>query len=232
MSSRTHVLVLITVVLLVASCKKTVEGENKAWQRNTQEIQKLATLYPGFAMPLKAQLKQAEAAMEAAKKISDQESAAKSMAAANSLLSGGFVHKLGQVDGKVKGLRSKIVKATTSARDKTDRMAARQVADDAQRVLKNVDRLLRKGATEVAAAEVILGQVQSEIDSARRNLDQVISSAKDKVKAKTEAKAQDKAAAAKVKAEEKAAATWKCSYCDQVNPSGAAKCTNCGAQKP
>src|SRR5438067_541595 len=60
------VAVALGASLMVTGCKKTVEGENQAWQRNVQRINELAAVYPGFANALHAQEKQAEDAMTAA----------------------------------------------------------------------------------------------------------------------------------------------------------------------
>ena len=113
MLNRTVVLVALAALALPA-CKKTVEGESKRWSSNTQKVKELSALYPGFSAPLKAQLAQAEKAMAAAKEVGDKEASAKAMAAANSMLSSGFIGKLKRVDSKIKSLRAKATKVMTS----------------------------------------------------------------------------------------------------------------------
>src|SRR5262245_8585183 len=71
---------------LWAACKKTVEGESKAWTRGVERVQSLATLYPGFAPALTAQRQRAEEAMKAADGVSNAEEKAKKMGEANNLL--------------------------------------------------------------------------------------------------------------------------------------------------
>jgi len=216
------------VLLLLPACKKTVEGETKSWTRNLQRVQRLKTLYPGFAAALDARRKEAAEAMEAAKKISNKANAAKMMAAANSQLMSGFVGKLDDVDGKIKRLRSRALSATSGARDRSDRLAARHAAEDARRVLREVDELLRRGAETPAAATTILSKVEGDLRFAKTNLDRVIKRAGDKRKAARKAtKVREQKAARK----EAAKKPWKCSYCDHMNPPTALKCKNCNAPR-
>ena len=170
--------------------------------------------------------------MTAAKQLSDEGASAKKMAKANAKLGGGFLYRLGQADDKIKQLRSKMTTASTTARDRTDRAAARQVSADARRVIKEVNERLKQGAPTVAAAGAVMGRVRSDLAAATKNLDLVIRSARDKRRAKKKAKKArgraKKAAADKV---EKAKAPWKCSYCDAMNKTTAMKCGNCNAPR-
>lgn len=220
------------LLLLPAGCKKTVEGESKSWTRNTRRIAELKALYPGFAAPLGERLKQAEAAMAAAKKVSDEGEKAKQMATANATLMRGFVRELDGIDDKIRRVRSKITSAATSARDKSDRAAVRQASADARRVIGEVNARLKKGAASAVAADTILRKVDRDLDEAKRNLDRVISSAKgkqqaaqDKAKAKAEATAREEAA------KKEATKPWKCPYCDAMNAHTAMKCKNCNAPR-
>lgn len=225
-------LVLLSLAALIPACSKTVEGESKRWTRNTQQIQKLSALYPGFAAPLKVQLATATTAMESAKKVSDKEAAAKAMSSANGLLSGGFVGKLSNLDGKIKKVQSAATTAATAAADKTDRMAARQVSDAAKQVVKEVKAVLKKGAKDVASAGAILDKADSDLKAAQKNLKTVIDAAKKKKESKEKVKEEKKDEVKKDEVKkEKAKAKWKCSYCDHMNDPAAGKCTECGAKK-
>jgi hypothetical protein len=219
----------------IAGCKKTVEGENKRWSASTQKVQELQALYPGFAAPLKEQLAKAQAVMDAAKGVSDQEAKIKKMAEANSLLTDGFVGQLDDVDAKKKRIREKMVTATTAATDKTDRLAAKQAGDDAQRVMTGVEEALKRGATEIAGANAIVRRAVDELAGAERNLDRVIDAARAKQRAAqkgAEPKGKGAKGASGGGGGAPAVTQWKCSYCDHTNATSAAKCTNCGAAKP
>jgi len=230
-----QVCVLVAVVLLVPACKKTVEGETKAWTRNTQTIQELNALHPGFAAALKEQQDGAQALMASAKSISDPEASAKKMAEANSALVGGFVMTLRGVDSKTRGVREKSVTATTTATDVVDRIAARQASDDAQRVIATAEDFLQRGAPNVAAATAILRKVDEDLSAAERNLDRVIQNARNKrtaAKAGAAGTAAAGAGAAGAAGQAKpVAAGWKCSYCNFANEPTAARCRNCGATR-
>jgi hypothetical protein len=222
----------LTAALLLGGCKKTVEGESKAWKRNLRRADGLSTLYPGFAAPIKEQKKEAEVIMTAAKRLSDESASAKKMAEANSKLHGGFVYKLGQVDDQIKKLRSQMTTASTTARDKIDRAAAQQVSFDARRVIKEANERLKKGAPTVSAAVAVMGKVSSDLNHAKKNLGRVIRSARDKQRAKKKAKkAKKKGKKAATDKAEKAKAPWKCSYCDAMNKTAAMKCGNCNAPR-
>jgi hypothetical protein len=233
----------LAVALLAPACKKTVEGETKAWARNTQVIQELSALHPGFAAPLKEQQDKAQALLDGAKAISDPEASAKKMAEANSALVGGFVRTLRDVDDKTRRVREKGITATSVAVDVSDRMAARQASEDAQRVMVAVEDRMRQGAPNVIGANVVLRRMDDDLTAAERSLDLVIKRARDKQEAaKAAAKAAGAAGAAGAGAAgaagaggvaaQPAAAGWKCSYCNFSNATSATKCRNCGAARP
>jgi chromosome segregation ATPase len=225
------IVVLGLALVALPACKKSVEGESKRWSSTTQRVQELQALYPGFVAPLKEQLKKAEAVMEAAKGLSDEQAKIKKMAEANSAALEGFAGQLGSVERLQKQIREKITTATTGVTDKNDRFAAKQAADDAQRVMRLADETLKTGATEIVGANAIVRKVESDLSTADRNLDRVIDAAKAKQKAATtktpEAKGGTTPAAGPA-----APARWKCSYCSNSNDPTAAKCTNCGAARP
>ena len=225
-------------VLLVGACKNTVEGESKDWTRNTAHVNELIAQYPNFAPALQEQLKSAEGAMAAAKQNSNQQASADQMAAANSLLSGGFVSQLGSVDSSARRVRDKIMTASTTAHTPSDQIAARSAADDAQRILKNTDEQMRQGARDAASASAVLRRIDSELSSAGSNLDRVIATASKNnappvapgaaaAAGKGGAPGAPGAAGAPV-----AKITWKCKYCGQTNEDKDRKCPNCGADRP
>jgi hypothetical protein len=220
--------------LFLASCKKTVEGENKAWERNLAHVQELTVLYPGFANALGEQKKRAEAAMSAARSISDKEAAAKKMAEANGLLDVGFVSTLGQLDSREKTLRDKLVTASTEAEHGADQAGARAVTDDAQRILRNIDDQIKQGAADPISADVLLRKIDSDLSSASANVDRVIAAAQKRKQEATKAAAAAAAptGAAGAPSAPVAKVQWKCSYCQHMNDDARQKCENCGAPRP
>jgi membrane protease subunit (stomatin/prohibitin family) len=218
-------------LLLVAACKKTVEGEDQAWQRNAQRVNELAAVYPGFANALREQQQRAQAAMTAARAISDKEQSARKMAEANGLIDGGLVYSLGQLESRSKTLREKLVAANTAAVDTSDQAGARVAAEDAQRILRNVDDIIKAGAPSADAAAAVLRKIDGDLSSATANLDRVIAAARARKQeaAKTAAAASGTTAAP---AGAVAHAQWKCTYCNHMNDESRKKCENCGAPQP
>jgi len=222
-------------VLLAASCKKTVEGENKAWDRNAQRVTELSALYPAFAPALAEQKKRADDAMTAARAVSDPESSAKQMAAANDLLSSGFVGALAGIEEKQRALRAKIVTVSTDAEHASDQAGAKAATDDAQRILHNVDDQLKAGAKDAATAQVIVRKIDDDLSTATSNVNRVIDAARQRKAAAAKAATPAAGAAGATGATGTAApakVTWKCSYCGTVNDDSAKKCPHCGAPRP
>jgi rubrerythrin len=220
-------------VLLAASCKKTVEGENKAWDRNLQKVTELSVLYPGFAPALAEQKKRAEDAMTAARAVSDPEASAKQMAAANDLLSSGFVATLGGLEDKQRSLRTKLVTASTEADHSSDQAGAKAAVDDAQRILRNFDDQIKAGAKDAATAQVMVRKIDDDLSTATSNLNRVIDAAKQRKAAAAKAAAPTGATGTTGTATPPAAkVTWKCTYCGTVNDDSAKKCPHCGAPRP
>ncbi len=220
-------------VLAIAGCKKTVKGESKRWTSNNQTVDELGVLYPNFKKPLEEQRAKAKAAMDAAEKVEEKKKRISQMSSANNLLMAGFVGQLSDVDATKKKIDERIVEVSGKAADQADRMSAQQAAENAKRVLAQVDATLKKGAPDVTSANIILKKVTADLRAAEENLDKAASMAQDKQTAKTDKATAEKAAADKAAQEKKAAETWTCEFCGTVNKTADGnKCGNCGADRP
>jgi hypothetical protein len=234
MGNRGLLVAALSASLFAASCKATVEGENKAWDGNVQRVNQLAAVYPGFAAALHEQQQRAEAAMAAARGVSDKEQQARKMAEANSLLTGGFVTSLGQIEPRTRQLREKLVSANSDTTPGGDQ-AARLAADDAQRILRNTDDALKAGAPSAGAATAVMTKVDGDLTSAAANLDRVITAARTR---KQEAAKLAGGASGTTVAPTAAGAAptaqvqWKCTYCNHMNADSRQKCEECGAPRP
>lgn len=209
------------------ACKKSVEGESKAWAANTAAIKELGTLYPGFQPALDERLKAAQAVWDGAQGLAEEQAAEK-MAAANTTLTGGFVGKLKGIDKRIKDLRSKLVDAATGAGDETDRLGVKVVVENAGRTLDQVEATLKAGAKDVAAAEVVLKKVDADLTAAQKDVDKVIAAAKTKKDEAATARADQKVEEKKA---EEAKAPWTCEYCGSANDAALTKCPSCGAAR-
>jgi hypothetical protein len=232
---------LLVALAGLAACSKTVEGETKAWERNQSELASLKALYPAFAAALDEQLKKAQTSMEAAQAAPEADRP-KRMGEANALLSGGWVGQLRGLDREIKDVRAKITQATTGAKDESGRMAVRQVADDAQRVITQVEERLRQGAADAAGAQAIVSKLHADLQAAEKNVDTVIKSQEAAAKAAQAAAAAPAATdggpaaagqppAAGQPAQPAQPAGWKCAYCGGMNDAALTKCQGCGAPK-
>jgi hypothetical protein len=222
-------------LLVAASCKKTVEGENQAWTNNLAQVQTLAATYPGFANALHEQQKTAEAAMAAARELSDKEASAKKMADANSLLSDGFVSTLSRLDSRQKELRGKLITASMEAEHAADAAGAKAATDDAQRILRNLDDALKAGAPDAATATAVLRKIDGDLSTAASNVDRVLAAAKARkaelAKANGATGATTPANGAAAPAAPAVKVQWKCSYCNNMNDDSRTKCEHCGAPR-
>lgn len=221
----------LALLLLVGACAKTAEKEDARWTKALASVDRLAAVYPAFAPALKAQKAKAEAAMAAAKKVSDEEQRVEQMSDANDLLTGGFVGQLGRVDDAEKRLRRKMTDTTRQAKSDTLRLSASQASQSAERVLAGVSQRLKAGAADPAAAKAVLDKVNGDIREAERNLDKVLRDAKSAAKAAAAPAGAAAAGAAAKTAEPKVAATWTCEYCGRSNHADKLSCEGCGAAK-
>ena len=224
---------LFLTLVLAIGCKKSVEGESKTWDRANQTVEELKVLYPGFKAALVEQQTAAKTAMEAAKAVDGEKDKIKQMAAANSLLTGGFVGQLSQVDAAKKKIRSTVVELAGKAADERDKASMEKATQQADQILAEVETTLKRGAKNTTEASVILKKVTADLESAEATLNMVAKTAGDKEAAKAAAA---KAEADKIAADEAAAAKakeppppWKCEYCSTDNPAERTACKNCGA---
>lgn len=229
---QTSLLAFLTAILLVVGCSKTAEGETKSWKANTDKVEALMAEYPGMKPALEQRLEAAKETWAEAEGMSGDAQVEK-MAAANSELMGGFVGQLKGLDRKLKKLRESKVDAAAQAGDSSSRLAAKVAADDAQSTIERVERMLKEGAEDEAAATALMSKISADLKTAQSAVDRVTKADKNKRKAKAkDAKAKD----AKVKADKDAAeakkADWTCQYCDKKNKHDARECSGCGAARP
>ncbi len=224
---------LLFTLTLALGCKKSVEGESKTWDRANQTVEELKVLYPGFKAALAEKQATAKTAMEAAKAVDGDKAKIEKMAAANHMLTGGFIDQLTNVDAAKKKIRSTVVELAGKANDERDKAGMHKATEQADQVLAEVETILKRGAKTATEASVILKKVTSDLESAEKNLAMVAKSAGDKVAAKA---AKEKAAADKIAADKAAAdkakeppPPWKCEYCSTDNPADSKACKNCGA---
>ena len=221
---------LTATVLMVGACSKSVEGESRKWDSNSVQVAELAAAYPGFKPALEGRKAAAAKIHDAAASLEGDAKIAK-LSEANTTLMQGFVGELDALDDQMKKLRESRVEVTTKASEET-RLGAKTAAEDAQKALDRAEATLKAGATDEAAATVVLRKLKGDLDTAQSALDRVLAIDKAKQDKAADTKnsevskkaGDDAAAAAKV-------APWKCSYCSSENPHDETSCKSCGAPR-
>ncbi len=224
----------LVTALAATSCKKTLEGETRNWERSNLRAQELSALYPGFAPAIRAQQAKAQAEMEAAKGISNAEEKTRKMSECSSMLSGGFIGILGGLESRVRGVREKTQTASATAPGGADQLATQTAVADAQRILGSVDESLRRGASDTVAATAITRRVDADLTDAAKSLDRVIEANKKRQEAAKGTPAPGPGSAASAGAAEatkSVPATWKCKYCGTQQDTSNHRCKSCGAAR-
>lgn len=235
-------------LLLVAGCKKTVEGEIKKWDRAVQSAKGQVALYPGFAGVLNGEIDAAAAACKATETIADEKARATAMAKARSLLGQGTLGMLQELRTSIDRLKHDKMRIGGSGGDIfEDRRGKEQFVADADKVLSEVEALLKAGAPDRTAATAVLQKAQSDLKVVHAVGRRLIDAIEAQERAKREAAKAGAAAknttgtapavpapvtSSSGKAPAPAAAAQKvvtCKYCGRKNPVGTTRCPGCGA---
>lgn len=233
MSILTRVVVMLfaAALMFAGGCKKTVEGEQQAYEANVADVTALKATYPGFAGVLDARLQNAKGIYDASASLSGDAQIAK-LSEANGALSGGFVSDLRALEKKIEELRGKRVEAAAKAGDESSRLAAKVAADDAEKTLDRVEEQLKSGASDEAGANAVVAKAKGDVETALAAVSKVLAVDADKKEAKQAAEDEKSAKEAKDKADADAkVADWKCEYCGGTNKHDAKTCESCGAPR-
>lgn len=215
------------LLLFVAACSKTAEGEQQRWDANVTEVQGLMAKYPGFKPALEARLAHSKTIYDEAAGLGE-EAKTKKMSDANHALSGDFVRELGALEGTLEKLRKSRIEAAAKASDASSRLGADIAAQDAASTIERVEKSLATGAADEVGAKAVLEKITADVATAQAGVDSVLEVDREK-KADAEA---DVEADAKAKAEAKAeVAPWKCEYCGTENTHENGACASCGAAR-
>src|SRR5690242_6901625 len=177
--SRIVITCVAALLLFVSGCKKSVEGETKAWETNVAQVKELAAQYPGMKPALDARLAAAQKIHDAAEGLGDEQKIEK-LAEANTAIRKDFVSDLAGLDDKMKKLREARAEAAAKAGDESSRLGAKVAAEDAKGALDRADAALAKGASDEASAAAVVKKIVSDIDAAQSAVDNVVKVDKDK----------------------------------------------------
>lgn len=216
---------LVVAVAAMVGCKKSVKGEESRWTSANKAADKAATLYPAFKQAVEERRKQAKAIYDEAQKIEDEKAKISKLSSANQMLTTGFVAQLAAIDEQVKEIRSQMIEAAGNV-EGVDKARADEAIRQAKSIMRRVDGTLRKGATDVKSAEVVVNKVVADLTEAKGHLAGVAPKKPDPEPAKTTPSADTTTPKA-----DPAKENWTCDYCDHSNKHDATKCANCGADK-
>lgn len=223
-------LALILLLIVTASCKKTVESEKKSWKNNFKIVNALVYDYPSFASIIKEHIVSAESKMKDAEAIVNENDKIKKMAEVNSFLKSGFIRNLEEISFLKKSIKSKTVEVRGINVDFNERRSIEQAvfyADGA--VVKSEDKI-KQHVSNKAEAEALSSSVYSDLKYAKSDLDRIIDSARTKEKNAQQKIEEDKSAKDKLekyKLEE--AKPLICKYCSTSNDPKTTACKSCGA---
>lgn len=225
---------LVTAILLfTVACKKTVESEKKAWDRNLKKIEKLSFEYPNFKNVLQQQRIKAEAVMKAADAITKEEDKISKMAEANKTINAAFVSNLSSIKSKKQSLKEKIVQVKGMKMEMNERFAANRAISDADRAVMDAEDKIRQDIQNISQAESLTGLVLSDLKSAESGLEAVSRKIKDRIAAEKRIENEKKQVVQKEEAAKKELAKpIKCNYCGTLNPPTRSNCKSCGAPLP
>lgn len=221
---------LLAVLFLATACGSSVESENASWKSNLQSAQAMQTKYPQFKAAIQAALDEAKPAMEAAKKVAEEEAKIEAMSKANSILEQPFLSGLRKFDDRIAAIRKKVVEVKALELSENESRAAREAAYSAEDAMREAQREIQRGANDIVGANTIVQSAVKKLDSAEDFVETVIKSNKKREQAEKKAeKEAKKEAEAEKEAEKEAIADIKCSRCKRMNPHDARECAGCGA---
>ena len=216
-------LFLLSIILIGACGKASVESETKRWKHNQDRITSLKAIYPSFSTALDKTFDEANAAMLSAERLTE-EAKVEAMANANRHASASFIRDLDRMEDLVQDIEDKITKAKQSTTKQNDQSAAWDAARRADTAIREAKRKLSfANVKEIAAANAITKAVKTKLDAAEKRLDEVMKVAKET------AQKQEKTEKLVKETEKKAKADIVCGYCKSKNAAGAKQCGKCSA---
>lgn len=168
-----QLLSLVLGLVIFSACKKTVEGEKNAFDRNVQTLNQMSAKYPGFAEVMKEELNKAKQVFESAASISDEKSRIDKMSEANNVFYNGVSGLLSRYESNVNNLQSSIRNIGNKSIDANERQGLRvdMAIMNAQNAINNANtRLMNAKPTDYSSALAVVNQSLQEIDMQYDNL--------------------------------------------------------------
>ncbi len=230
------IIILLTVLSFgLYTCGPSVEGESKAWTKNTEKLEKLAQQYPAFATDIEKQIAEAEKIYEQSKSAADEDKQAAKMREANDILNSGCVGNLKNTDDLIKSIQDKSEELRKVRRGlpETDIRYADIVIKDAESSVNRMKEFLSETSKEYSgnACDDMKSHYQNleirfdDLKTAVTNLKRK----KEDLEAEKETDDEKTVEKTEVKSSEKEVAKVECEYCGTMNLASATECKSCGA---
>ncbi len=234
-------LFILGLMIFVYACGPSVEGEQKAWKKSQEIVNKLKTDYPAYVQLIDYKFEQAQKSWEAAKSIKDEDQKAEKMAEANNYIRRGALGTLSSLKSDIASLRSKkdnLMKKVAPAESFNNRInIALQEANSA--IDQSEKALYITGNLSVQDAESSLNSAGSKLSSASKSVRGVVSAIDKYVRDQKKQNQTTTTNSTTTNSSSNTTGTTtttqtkpkqiKCQYCGTMNDADATKCKNCGA---
>jgi hypothetical protein len=225
---------IIILIFTVSACKKTIESEQKSWERNKDRANQLTFQYPNFSQLIKEQVAAAELIMNEVSSITDEKAKISKMAEANAQIMKGFVRNLEDINSVKTDIRKKAIEAKGLKALYNEMAMINHAISASERTIMEADLRIKTEVKTRAEADSLTGLILTDLKNAESNLDRAIETVKDREseeKSKLEEKQKEtqKQLADDKAAKEKAEAPVMCEYCGTSNPASESTCKQCGA---
>ena len=230
------IIILLTVLSFgLYTCGPSVEGESKAWTKNTEKLEKLAQQYPAFATDIEEQIAEAEKIYEQSKSATDEDKQAAKMREANDILNSGCVGNLKNTDDLIKSIQDKSedLRKVRQGLPETDIRYADIVIKDAESSVNKMKEFLSETSKEYSgnACDDLKSHYQN-LEIRFEDLKTAVTNLKRKkgdLEAEKKAAEKDTINETNIKSSDKKVSKVECEYCGTMNLSDATECKSCGA---
>lgn len=227
---RKFFLFFLTIFTLI-SCKKTVEGENQAFESNLRQLNELMSEYPQFKPALQQCMNEGKKAMEEARKVSDEKQRIEKMAQANTTL-----YPISASDlNNIRNLKDKLKREISDESDlkklsRNEQNTLDRAIDDARDAEKKADRyIMDHKADNLSEMAGYVANATRELNAAYDDLNRLKNRYKKPVENKDKDKDKNNNSKDGKDSESNTSKVVKCEYCGKKVDATKEKCESCGA---
>lgn len=176
MRKQTYLLSFFTLILLVGlttACQRSAEGLKKDWNFAKERWDKHKTNYPSFAALLDKQLKEGEAKMAEADKISNEDEKKAKMKEAVDAINTGFIAELNTLEFNKGEITKKMDKVKKQKFNSSNLKKAENALAEANNAISEANKIVGGSVATVEDALKVIKDANSVLRTAKSNLDKV-----------------------------------------------------------